>query len=293
MKAVVSNVERLATYDGPGLRTVIYFKGCPLRCVWCSNPETQHLKKQIMVNHQNCINCKNCIKVCQKEAITYNQKVIVDFNKCTLCGKCIRECPSGSLVINGKDYSLSELRELVNKDKVYYDKSNGGLTVSGGEMLMQGEFIVELFKVMRKDKINTAFETSGYGNHELFKKIVSYTDYLIFDYKLPTELMLKYTQKSNELIRKNLQYALTQKDVLVRVPIIPGINTDVSVIEKIINELVELGVNQVELLKYHRFGLAKYDALNMKYSIDKDTLLLDEQFERVKELFRERIEIIK
>ncbi len=293
MEAIVSNIERLATYDGPGLRTVIYFKGCPLRCKWCSNPETLLKKEQVMVNHNSCIACQNCVKTCPNGAISFDGKIKVDFDLCNNCQKCISNCPTGSLKINGKRYTIDELVKLIIQDKTYYQNSNGGLTVSGGEMLMHGEFVIKLFEKMHEHNISTAIETSGYGSSELFKKIINLTDYVIMDYKLPTSLYKKYTGKTNERIKENIKYALNQKQILVRIPIIPGINTSDEIVDELINDLIELEVDNIELLKYHRFGLAKYEALNMEYPIGEELLLDEEQFENIKKKFKLNFENIK
>ncbi len=286
MQAVVSNVERLATYDGPGLRTVIYFKGCPLRCTWCSNPETQQLKPQIMVDHHKCISCQRCVNTCPAGAISYDKKIKVDFSKCDGCEQCLSNCPTGSLKLNGKKFDLDQVIELVLKDKTYYDSSGGGLTVSGGEMLMHGDFVFELFKLAHQNRVNTAIETCGYGNTEIFKNIISECDHVMFDYKLPTSLYEKYTGKKNDIIKSNLAYALSQKDVLVRVPIVPGVNDNLIIVGEIIQELKKMGVKRVEALKYHRFGISKYEALNLEYPIKKDVKLIDENYQLIKEEFK-------
>ncbi len=292
MKAIISNIERLATYDGPGLRTVIYFKGCPLRCSWCSNPETQLLKPQIMVQHQKCISCMRCVEVCPKQAISYNQQIFVDFDQCDLCQKCVNSCPSGSIKVNGRDYSLEELRTLINRDKEYFTKSGGGLTVSGGEMLMHGKFVIELFKLMKQDRINTAIETSGYGEPKTFLEILKLTDTVIMDYKVPFCDYKLHTKRDADLIKTNLINAVENGDALIRIPLIPTINTSPEIVEQMIEELLEIGVKKVELLKYHRYGIAKYEALNQEYQLSADLKLSDATFEEIKTKFKQNFELI-
>lgn len=284
--AVISNVERLATYDGPGLRTVLYFKGCPLHCTWRANPETQKVKPQVMVNHETCILCQRCIDTCPKQAITLvENKIAVNDIQCDACSMCVSNCPSSSLRLCGKEFSISEMLELCIRDQTYYEKSGGGVTASGGEMLLYSNEVVDLFNKLQAKGINTAFESSGYGNREHFKRLLEVTDYPIIDYKLPSKLHKLYTGHSNDVIKENIKTAVdTNESLLIRIPIVPNVNDNIRYVDEIASELYDIGVKQVELLKYHNLGKSKYDELNREYVINGN--ISDKQIEQYKMVFR-------
>lgn len=287
MKAIISNIERLATYDGPGLRTVIYFKGCPLKCVWCSNPETQNINQQVLVDHSKCINCNRCVQACPNEAIEMREKIYIDENKCEGCSECIASCPTAALKMSGREYQLEELMSVILKDKTYYQNSNGGITVSGGEMLMHADFVIALFKLAHENGITTAIESSSYGSHQKYKQILNVTDHVMLDYKLPTAIHQQFTGRTNKIIKTNIEYAVENHlDVLIRVPIIPTVNERADVVEQIIEDLKKMNVKSVELLRYHTLGLGKYEMLNREYQLPKDLKISDETFKKIIKQFK-------
>jgi len=263
----IFNIERFSIHDGPGIRTVIFMKGCTLRCIWCHNPEGQNPFPELMVYSYRCNECMNCIEKCPVNALTIkNTKINIDRKKCNLCGNCIKYCPRNVFEIAGKDISEKEIFEIINKDKEYYDASDGGVTFSGGEPLMQYESLIKLMNILIEKKISTVLETSAYINSEIFKKTINHFDFIYGDIKHVDPLEhYKVTQGDLRLILLNLKYLDSlKKDYVIRIPIIPnyGIykSEQIPDLLKILNEFKNL--KKVELLRYHSLGNSKYIALS-------------------------------
>ena len=253
MKATIFNIERNSYFDGPGIRTTVFFKGCNLRCAWCHNPESQSPKPQMMFFKNKCTGCGKCKEKCPN-----------NLELCELCGKCTLYCPHDAREICGKEYTVDEVMREILKDKAFYDNSGGGVTFSGGESMLQIDFLEELLKACKQNGIHTAIDTAGHVPYESFESVLPYTDLFLFDVKCyDSDKHKKYTSASNELIFSNLRKLLkTNKTVWVRIPIIPTVNDTEEEMLAIKSFLYSCRApKKIELLPYHSMGEHKYIAL--------------------------------
>ena len=265
----VSNIQRFATHDGPGIRTTVFLKGCPLNCPWCANPETWGTDPIVMHDERKCVRCHNCQKACPEGAISFEPAFRLDYSKCTLCGKCIEACIPSALSISGKDMSIEDILLEIEKDDDYYRNSNGGVTLSGGEPLFQFDGCLELLGKLKERGYHTAVETTGMYSPDKLKKAEQYIDLFLYDLKhLDPVRLAAVTGGRLEIIMKNLDYLMeTCPDkVIVRTPVIPDFNTDI--IEEIILEAAGKKVREIDLLPYHSLGKNKWNNLGKEYSYD-------------------------
>ncbi|MBR2745971.1 MAG: glycyl-radical enzyme activating protein [Erysipelotrichaceae bacterium] len=266
----VSNIERFATHDGPGIRTTVFLKGCPLHCPWCANPETWRLEPVLMHDEKKCVRCHSCQTVCPEGAIDFNPAFVLYSKKCTICGRCVEVCIPEALSVNGKDMTAEEIISEISKDDDYYRNSNGGVTLSGGEPLFQYERVLDLLKNLKEKGYHTALETTGMYSSEKLKQAEKYVDLFLFDFKHVDAGKLKeVTGGDFEVITGNLEYLLKtcQEKVIVRTPVIPDFNSDV--IKEIINWAAERKAPEINLLPYHSLGKNKWNDLGRTYSYEK------------------------
>lgn len=270
MKGKIINIQKYSLHDGPGIRTTIFFKGCPLKCWWCHNPESISLNDEIMFREEKCTGCGRCIKRCKEAAIKLKDKtIIIDLKKCTHCGRCADFCINEAIEHVGKEIHLNELMVEIKKDMPFYEESGGGVTFSGGEPLMQGDFLNEALKRCKDLRINTTLDTCGYYDWEKIEKIHNNVDLFLYDLKLfDDEKHIKYTGVSNKLILENLKkLSDLGKNIYVRMPIIKGINDDSEHVDACVKFLSKLHILQVNLLPYHKLGMNKYDKLSKEYKL--------------------------
>ena len=261
------NVKRFEIHDGDGIRTTLFLKGCPLRCLWCHNPEGLSPKAELGYYPHKCIGCGECVSACPQGAHYFeNGKHVYNREKCIACGKCEEACLGNALVFYGKEITVGEILPKLTEDREFYKKSGGGVTVSGGEPLMQAEFVAALFLALKEQGINTALDSSLFAKREALEKVLPYTDTVLADVKaIDRELHKKLTGVDNTVILDNLRY-LNEigKPVEIRIPYIPGKNEDE--LPKIAEALSGLGcIKKVKLLAYHDLSGTKYDSINMEY----------------------------
>lgn len=282
MKSNICLIEKFALHDGPGIRTVVFFKGCPLKCLWCSNPETQKIENEIYCNRKKCIECQRCIGVCPQGAII---KDGIDYDKCSLCGKCIDTCPVKALSFVAREMTPEDVFSEVVKDIQFYSNSGGGVTVSGGEILMNVPFVLELFKLCKEEYINTAIETSGYGSYDKLLEVSKMTDYIMYDVKHMDSYQHKLlTGVGNELILNNLeQLSKVHNNIVIRIPLIKKINDTRENIARVIEFAKKKGIREIHLLPYHTLGLEKYRQLNKEYNMVETEGFSQEELISIKE----------
>lgn len=260
-KAIVFDIQRASLHDGPGIRTTIFLKGCPLNCLWCHNPEAIAPKRQLFFHYDKCTYCGDCEKVCEEDVHhVIDGKHTIDYDKCKLCGKCVEVCNFSALKIIGNEMTVDEVMMEVMADFDFYKNSGGGITLSGGEPLFQFLFASEILKRCKGLKINTCVETSGFVSHSMFKQVLPLIDELLFDYKITgSEEHESFTSVPNQVILENLNAAYDYGvSIYLRCPIIPGINdTDkhfkaIAALEKSYPKL-----KAIEILPYHDMGNSK------------------------------------
>lgn len=270
----VFNIQNYSVHDGPGIRTIVFLKGCPLACQWCCNPESQ--SGEFMLRHIKfrCIACGNCIKSCHKSAAKELVTGLIkfDYKLCNVCKEryCLETCYNDALLFTGKDYSIEALYEIVNKDSEFYVNSGGGVTFSGGEPFAQGESLLMMLKLCKENGISTAIETCGYANSELIKRAVKYTDYFLFDLKIVDSQKHKlYTKRDNKLIMNNLKILSDLgADITARIPLIPEVTDNNENIDAIIDICLTLKIKKSTLGIYHTLGVGKYEEYGLEYNFD-------------------------
>ena len=291
--ALVTNIQGYSIHDGPGIRTVVFFKGCPLSCKWCANPECISGKPQIGFLELLCKGCGKCLETCPNNAINADEnRHRIDYSLCNSCGKCSDNCSYGALVQYGKPMTIDEVWDEVRRDKIFYDTSGGGVTVSGGEPLLHPSFVRELFELCHGENINTCIETCGNVSTGAFEEIFPVTDHFLFDLKhLDPVIHKSYTGHSNEMILKNAAFLVTNNaDVVFRNPLIPGVNDSESNINATSEFLKSLGSKaaRLELMPFHRMGMNKYKALDMEYPLGDLGIMENEKIEAVKKAYTDR-----
>lgn len=286
-KGRIFNIQAFSLNDGPGLRTIVFLKGCPLSCKWCSNPESQSPLPQILFNNQNCIDCDDCFSICQNQAITNNNTYKLVRKNCSACGQCVENCYANALTMVGEDKSVKDVMERLEKEDSNFRYSGGGVTLSGGEPLMQENFARELLKACKENSWNTAIETTAYARVDL-DKIIPLCDLVLMDFKhIDTNVHKKFTGRGNELILDNAKkISKLAKRLIGRVPVIPGFNADEKSILDIATFVKNLpNVSELHLLPYHRFGLSKYRLMGIEYPLGEEVQTPDEkEMEKYKQI---------
>lgn len=269
-KGVIFNIQKFSLHDGPGTRSIVFFKGCPMSCLWCSNPESQKVKPQIMYNKSLCISCKQCENICERDAIKIGRNKIIDDSKCNSCLKCAENCLTEALEVVGKTVTVSDVIEELKKDSIHYRRSGGGITLSGGETLLQPDFAIELLKECKSYGWHTAIETAMYVDSTAVKKVIPYIDLVMVDIKhMDSKIHEKFTGVPNEKILQNIKIADNiAKEMIIRVPVIEGFNSSEENIKAIAEFAKELKtVKQIDLLPYHNYGENKYEAIGEEYAL--------------------------
>jgi pyruvate formate lyase activating enzyme len=263
----VFDIQTYSLHDGPGIRTLVFLKGCPLTCVWCQNPESQRRQPELLLHSERCTGCGQCVPVCPDKAIQIiDRKSRTVRALCTDCGKCSTVCPNEARTLIGRTMSDEEVFREVKKDEIFFRNSGGGVTLSGGEPLAQAEFSTSVLRLCKKAGLHTAIETSGMAEWDTFKQVLEYTDLVLYDLKqIDTLAHQRCTGVPNDLILKNVKRIQKEFNipVVARIPVVPGHNADPKNIEGIAKFIVtELGRDtSVNILAYHRLGETKYERL--------------------------------
>ena len=260
-KGLVFDIKKYAIHDGPGIRTTVFFKGCPLKCLWCHNPESWKAQVELGFRRGRCLGCGQCAEACPDEAISLvENRPVTDAEKCTLCGRCVDVCLSGARQIIGREMAVSEVMAEVERDVIFYDQSGGGITFSGGEPLMQPEFLLALLNQCRALNIHTAVDTSCYAEPEITESVAKRADLFLCDLKhMDNEIHERFTGIGNNLILENIRrISQAGKKIVIRIPIIPGFNDDPANIEATGNFAASLqGVGRIDILPFNRGGAEK------------------------------------
>lgn len=317
MKPLIADIKRGSLEDGPGIRSVVFFKGCPLQCIFCHNPETQSPCVEIAFSEKDCIRCGRCKEVCPENAIALHPQIPsppfqmqgegqgggelrpsfenhINRTRCTRCGECVIICPGQGLRSIGRYYEVEKLTEILMRDISFFRYSGGGVTLSGGECTMYPDYLEELLSHLKANNIHIVLETSGYFDYSTFKKkILSYIDVIYYDVKIADDDdHKKFIGKSNKKILDNLRQLIKEEDVQVipRVPLIPGITATHKNLSDIVNLLRGIGAEKISLLPYNPMGMAMYTCLGRERPPLPDSFMKPDEEEEVYEMFREILE---
>jgi pyruvate formate lyase activating enzyme len=290
----VFNIQRFSVDDGPGIRVTVFLKGCPLRCAWCHNPESHETHRSIFFDKDKCIACGYCASVCKKGAHKLTEKGhTYDIASCTRCGECAKGCFSGALDVCGKEMSAEEVITEVLKDKQFF-ASTGGVTLSGGEPLMQWRFSKEILKLAKENGVHTAVETCGYADREAIEAVAEYTDLFLYDIKLlDDDSHKKYTGVSNKKILENLDFLYERgANIVLRCPIIPGVNLNNEHFESLARLLLKYPkIQRLDLEPYHPLGIDKARRLGKEQVFKDERFLSPADIEKYADIIREKTDV--
>lgn len=288
---LITNIQKYSLHDGDGIRTTVFFKGCPLRCMWCHNPETQKFTKQALTNQERCTGCGECIEACPSSAVILRDgKAVTDQDSCQACGTCETYCLNNLREIAGREYTVRELVRELKKDEMFYEESGGGVTLSGGEvMCMDMDYIEQLAKELYRQGITVTIDTCGFAPYDSFRRILQYVDTFLYDVKMIDGKRHKhFTGVDNCLILENLK-RLSEEGarIYIRIPVIKGVNADDESMQTIASWLLEnkILLSQINLLAYHNTGSSKYARLETEYKGEGFAAPTGEEMEHFKEIF--------
>lgn len=289
---LITNIQRCSTEDGPGIRTSVFLKGCPLHCIWCHNIETIDPKPRLIWHSRKCIADQACVKSCPEEALTLTSDGMkIDLEKCSLCEICEDVCPSGALEIMGKEWASNELVEELLRDRVFFETSNGGVTITGGEPLFQHEFATEIASGLKLNNIHVALDTSGYSNEHVWRSILQHIDLLLLDLKvMDGDLHMKYTGVPLERILENAKIASKLGiPVWIRTPIIPDHTDSQENIRAISSFIMEYlpTVERYDLLAFNKMCTEKYTLFGLEYPLKGHDLIEKEKMKRLADVARD------
>jgi len=297
-RALILHLQKLSTEDGPGIRTTVFFKGCPLHCEWCHNPESISFKRQIQWIESRCIGCGLCVDICPYHCLHFDGNTLYrNRDNCRVCGKCAEECPAGAQEILGHEITLEKLMSEIQKDRIYYEKSGGGVTLSGGEPMMQPHFVLNLFRELKHTGINTALDTCGLCSPQSLQQILPYTDIILYDLKeIDPERHREFTGRDNGRILSNL---LLIKDYIInhpwltlwiRTPLIPGATANRKTVEQI-GHYIYTNLKDVfqrwELCAFNNLCRDKYRRLNIQWKYSATPLISKEELDTLEKIGKE------
>lgn len=295
-KLLTIDVSHGTTHDGPGMRTTVFVKGCPLHCLWCQNPESIARRNEVWWTSNDCIGCNSCFNACPNGALSAGEKgIVIDREKCAACGTCAEACPSSAMSWQGQEYDMETLLKEVLRDRIYYKQFGGGVTCSGGEPLLQAEFVAEFFRRLQEEGITTALDTCGCAPRKNLEAVLPYTNYILYDMKIFDSAKHKeFTGAPNELILENLLYiadvvrkADHPMEIWIRTPLIPGATADLENIRGIgtflRDNLLDV-IGRWEMCAFNGVCVAKYDKLQTTWAFDGQGAMFQSQIDPIKEL---------
>jgi pyruvate formate lyase activating enzyme len=290
VQGLIFDVMRFSLHDGPGIRTAVFLKGCPLDCWWCHNPEGLRSERELIYFADRCVRCGDCVTACPHHAISWNGGPVHNLEVCEKTGKCAAACPAGATQMVGRWVTVDQIVEELAKDQIFFDESGGGVTFSGGEPLLQARFLEAVLEECRARRIHTAVETCGVANQAALIRVARNADLFLYDIKfIDPEKHRKYTGASNENILTNLRALAAQhKNIVVRMPVIPSINDDEENSEDVARFLKTARLSRLDLLPYHQIGGEKYERLKRKYRLEGLKPPSHERVQAMAEEFRQR-----
>ena len=292
--ALVVDVKRDSQADGPGTRSVVFFKGCPLRCTFCQNPETQDPRAEVAFSRAKCVECGRCVEACPRGAATLELPERIRRERCTRCGTCAEACPTGALRCIGTSYEVRALAEVLLRDFLFYKHTHGGVTLSGGEPTLWPDYVESLLQLLKANNVHVVLETCGHFHYETFRrKLLPYLDLVYFDVKLADpEAHRRHTGKSNRRILDNLRRLLAEPAVEVqpRVPLVPEVTATRENLAAVVDLLCDAGADSVQLLPYNPLGLEMFEALGRPRPPVSDHFLKPDELAQLYEAFRQILE---
>jgi pyruvate formate lyase activating enzyme len=291
-KGSIASIKRYMIHDGPGIRSVVFMKGCPLRCLWCSSPQTWRVEPSVIFVKSRCIECGRCVTACPVHAIDdFDGLKTIDRATCNRCGQCTDICPTEALTYDGTEMTVSDVMEIIERDRDFYDTSGGGVTFSGGEPCFQWEFLLELLKVCNDAAIHTALETTGEVEWESFAKLLPFVDLLLYDVKhMDSTRHEELTGKGNQRIQENLKRIAGMKNppVEIHFPLIPGKNDSKQNIDELLATMEALGLKRIDIFPFHLLGSHEYEELGLDYAMKNTVAPTDEHIAGIKEYIDSR-----
>ena len=289
----VASIKRYMVHDGPGIRSVVFLKGCPLRCAWCSSPQTWSTQKNLIYRAKKCIHCGACIAACPERALSAaaGAEVAPDRARCTRCGKCVEACPTTALVFDSTTMTVAEVMAVVERDRAFYEQSGGGVTFSGGEPTAQPEFLAALLEACKAAGFHTAIETTGFVEWDVLQRLLPLVDLVLYDMKaLDSSRHEELTGQSNESIRANLERiaGAGTPPLEIHVPVIPGHNDSDVYFEELASYLDGIGVRRIAFLPFHKLGSHEYDEMGMQYPLENTEGMSSARMEQIRDTFRSR-----
>jgi pyruvate formate lyase activating enzyme len=287
---IIFDIQRYSIHDGPGIRTTVFLKGCPLRCPWCANPESQKLMLELEHFDGRCLHCFHCVDICPTAAITKsNGEVRLNRDACNLCGACWEECLGDAIKVAGRRATVGEILSVVERDRLFYERTGGGVTLSGGEPAAQPAFCAALLRACKNRGLHTAIQTTAYQSWELLSPIIAATDLVLLDIKVMNRaLHQQIVGAPNDLILANARRIAenAKTAVIIRIPVIPGYNSSIESLQEVLDFASRIGVGEVHLLPYHRLGEPKYQSLGRSHELLGQSVLPNDYCGRILDQLR-------